>query len=164
MPLDNWLIMSYIHSGISTHATLTIGLVFDTGNRNDTYVLSQIDNKLQMCWTRRRWSSEHEKIILWCMKNYIHERINSTRCSRIIVRQINGIFFLNLEVRFKLFFLMDSCSPHLAFQESDWCHLGIIEHFEIFKMAAKMVAKYNLFLVFQWLWLKKIFFCTTVCC
>ena len=27
--------------------------------------------------------------------------------------------FWNLEVRFKLFFLMDSCSSDLAFQESD---------------------------------------------
>ena len=36
-----------------------------------------------------------------------------------LVRQINGIFLWNLEIRFKLFFLMDSCSPDLAFQESD---------------------------------------------
>ena len=50
---------------------------------------------------------------------------------------------VDLEVGFKLFFFTDSCSPDLAGQESDWCHIGIIEHFEIFKMAAKMVAKYT---------------------
>ena len=33
--------------------------------------------------------------------------------------QINSIFFGDLEIRFKLFFLIGSCSADLAIQESD---------------------------------------------
>ena len=44
----------------------------------------------------------------------------------------------DLELDFKLFFFADSCCSDIALDESNWCHSGIIERFEILKMASKM--------------------------
>ena len=75
----------------------------------------------------------------------------------LLVLQIFGVFYRAPEIGFELFFLTDSCSQDLALQESDSCHLGTIEHFEIFKMASRMVAKYMLALVWLCLGLKYLF-------
>ena len=39
---------------------------------------------------------------------------------------------------------MDSGSAYIIHEKSEWCHSGIIEHFDIFKMASKMEASYKL--------------------
>ena len=39
---------------------------------------------------------------------------------------------------FKFFFFVDSCCSGIVIDESNWCHSGIIERFEILKMASKM--------------------------
>ena len=39
---------------------------------------------------------------------------------------------------------MDSGSAYIVLVKSEWCHSGIIEHFDIFKMASKMEANYKL--------------------
>ena len=44
----------------------------------------------------------------------------------------------NLELDFKVFFFADSCCSDIVVDESSWCHSGIIERFEILKMASKM--------------------------
>ena len=44
----------------------------------------------------------------------------------------------DLELDFKVFFFVDSCCSGIALDESNWCHSGIIERFEILKMASKM--------------------------
>ena len=44
----------------------------------------------------------------------------------------------DLELDFKVFFFMDSCCWGIVLDESNWCHSGIIERCEIFKMASKM--------------------------
>ena len=44
----------------------------------------------------------------------------------------------DLELVFKVFFFVDSCCWGIVIDESNWCHSGIIECFEIFKMASKM--------------------------
>ena len=44
----------------------------------------------------------------------------------------------DLELDFKVFFFVDSCCWGIVINESNWCHSGIIERFEIFKMAPKM--------------------------
>ena len=44
----------------------------------------------------------------------------------------------DLELDFKVFFFVDSCCWGIVLDESIWCHSGIIERFEIFKMASKM--------------------------
>ena len=44
----------------------------------------------------------------------------------------------NLELDFKVFFFADSCCSDIVVDESNWCHSGIIERFEILKMASKM--------------------------
>ena len=44
----------------------------------------------------------------------------------------------DLELDFKVFFFADSCCLGIVLDESNWCHSGIIERFEIFKMASKM--------------------------
>ena len=44
----------------------------------------------------------------------------------------------DLELDFKVFFSVDSCCWGIVLDESNWCHSGIIERFEIFKMASKM--------------------------
>ena len=75
-----------------------------------------------------------------------------TRFSLIILFPKNSIFnilcvcFLfspvenqnNLELDFKVFFFADSCCSDIVVDESNWCHSGIIERFEILKMASKM--------------------------
>ena len=38
---------------------------------------------------------------------------------------------------------MDSGSAYIVLEKSEWCHSGIIEHFDIFKMASKMEANYK---------------------
>ena len=43
-----------------------------------------------------------------------------------------------LELDFKVFFFIDSCCSDIVHDESNWCHSGIIERFEILKMASKM--------------------------
>ena len=35
---------------------------------------------------------------------------------------------------------MDSGSAYIVPEKSEWCHFGTIEHFDIVKMASKMVA------------------------
>ena len=42
---------------------------------------------------------------------------------------------------------MDSGSAYIVLEKSEWCHSGIIEHFDIFKMASKMEANYKLKIV-----------------
>ena len=42
---------------------------------------------------------------------------------------------------------MDSGSAYIVLEKSKWCHSGIIEHFDIFKMASKMEASYKLKIV-----------------
>ena len=44
----------------------------------------------------------------------------------------------DLELDFKVFFFADSCCSDIVLDESNWCHSGIIERFEILKMASKM--------------------------
>ena len=45
----------------------------------------------------------------------------------------------DLELDFKgVFFFVDSCCAGIVLDESNWCHSGIIERFEILKMASKM--------------------------
>ena len=45
----------------------------------------------------------------------------------------------DLELDFNVFFFFaDSCCWDIALDESNWCHSGIIERFEILKMASKM--------------------------
>ena len=44
----------------------------------------------------------------------------------------------DLELGFKVFFFVDSCCWGFVLDESNWCHSGIIERFDIFKMASKM--------------------------
>ena len=44
----------------------------------------------------------------------------------------------DLELDFKVFFFVDSCCGDIVLDESNWCHSGTIERFEIFKMASKM--------------------------
>ena len=45
----------------------------------------------------------------------------------------------DLELDFKgFFFFVDSCCTAIVLDESNWCHSGIIERFEILKMASKM--------------------------
>ena len=44
----------------------------------------------------------------------------------------------DLELDFKVFFFDDSCCSGIVIDESNWCHSGIIEQFEILKMAPKM--------------------------
>ena len=44
----------------------------------------------------------------------------------------------DLELDFKVFFFVDSCSWGIVIDESNWCHSGIIERSKIFKMASKM--------------------------
>ena len=44
----------------------------------------------------------------------------------------------DLELDFKVIFFVDSCCWGIVLDESKWCHSGIIERFEIFKMASKM--------------------------
>ena len=44
----------------------------------------------------------------------------------------------DLELDFKVYFFVDSCCWGTVFDESNWCHSGIFERFEIFKMASKM--------------------------
>ena len=39
---------------------------------------------------------------------------------------------------------MDSGSAYIVLEKSEWCHSGIIEHLDIFKMAYKMEANYKL--------------------
>ena len=65
-------------------------------------------------------------------------------CCALEVQQILGEFSEDLELDFKLFFLMDSGSAYIVLEKSEWCHSGIIEHFDIFKMASKMAANYKL--------------------
>ena len=43
-----------------------------------------------------------------------------------------------LELDFKVFFFVDSCCAGIVLDESNWCRSGIIERFEILKMASKM--------------------------
>ena len=47
----------------------------------------------------------------------------------------------DLELDFKVFFLADSCCSDIELDESNWCHSGIIERFEILKMASKMAVR-----------------------
>ena len=54
---------------------------------------------------------------------------------------------VDLEVGFKLFFFTDSCSPDLAGQESDWCHIGIIEAFWDIQDGGQNGSKIYIFLV-----------------
>ena len=42
---------------------------------------------------------------------------------------------------------MDSGSAYTVLEKSEWCHSGIIEHYDIFKMASKMAANYKLKIV-----------------
>ena len=42
----------------------------------------------------------------------------------------------------KFFFFVDSYCWGILFDESNWCHSGIIERFEKLKMASKMAASY----------------------
>ena len=44
----------------------------------------------------------------------------------------------DVELDFKVFFFVDSCCWGIVLDEFNWCHSGIIERFEIFKMASKM--------------------------
>ena len=44
----------------------------------------------------------------------------------------------DLELDFKVFFFADSCCSDIVLDDSNWCHSGIIERFEILKMASKM--------------------------
>ena len=44
----------------------------------------------------------------------------------------------DLELYFKVFFFADSCCSDIVVDEFKWCHSGIIERFEILKMASKM--------------------------
>ena len=39
---------------------------------------------------------------------------------------------------------MDSGSAYIVLEKSEWCQTGIIEHFDIIKMASKMGANYKL--------------------
>ena len=39
---------------------------------------------------------------------------------------------------------MDSGSAYIVHEKTEWCHSGIIEHFDIFKMASKIEANYKL--------------------
>ena len=39
---------------------------------------------------------------------------------------------------------MDSGSAYIVLEKYEWYHSGIIEHFDIFKMASKMAANYKL--------------------
>ena len=48
----------------------------------------------------------------------------------------------DLELDFKVFFFTDSCCSDIVHDESNWCHSGIIERFEKFKMASKMAVSY----------------------
>ena len=45
--------------------------------------------------------------------------VNIKSVEHLIVWQINGIFFLKPGSKVQTFFLMDSCSTDLIFQESD---------------------------------------------
>ena len=44
----------------------------------------------------------------------------------------------DLELDFKVFFFADACCLDIVLVESNSCHSGIIERFEILKMASKM--------------------------
>ena len=44
----------------------------------------------------------------------------------------------DLELDFKVFFFVGSYFSGIVLDESNWCHSGIIERFEILKMASKM--------------------------
>ena len=44
----------------------------------------------------------------------------------------------DLELDFRVFFFADSFCLGIVLDESNWCHSGIIERFEILKMASKM--------------------------
>ena len=44
----------------------------------------------------------------------------------------------DLELDFKVFFFDDSFCSGIVLDESNWCHSGIIERFELLKMASKM--------------------------
>ena len=48
----------------------------------------------------------------------------------------------DLELDFKVFFFMDSCCSDIVYDESNWCHSGIIERLEKSKMAYKMAVSY----------------------
>ena len=48
--------------------------------------------------------------------------------------------WLNLEILYKVFFLIDFCSPGYTLSESAGCTLCTLERFEKFKMASKMAA------------------------
>ena len=50
------------------------------------------------------------------------------------------------------FFIADSVRGHVVVEESEWCRAGIIEHFEKFKMAAKMAAKMIFLLLYGIEW------------
>ena len=39
---------------------------------------------------------------------------------------------------------MDSGSAYIVLEKTEWCHSGIHEHFDIFKMVSKMEANYKL--------------------
>ena len=81
----------------------------------------------------------------------------------VLVLQNCGVFYRNPEIWFKHFFLTDSCSQDLSFKNLTG-HLVIIEHFEIFKMASRTVAKYMLSLVLLCLGLEYLFLFTTFGC
>ena len=58
-----------------------------------------------------------------------------------LVRQKNGEICLDQEMGFKVFFFTDSCSLDIVFEDSNWWHFVIIDHFEIFKMGKRRAGK-----------------------
>ena len=55
-----------------------------------------------------------------CLKIYLYKKALFIFVNNIIlVLQIYGVFYRDPEIGFKLFFLTDSCSQDLAFQESE---------------------------------------------
>ena len=61
----------------------------------------------------------------------------------MIVRQNSGEIKEDLELDFKLLYFVDSSSAYNVLNISERCHSGIIEHFDIPKMASKMEANYK---------------------
>ena len=95
---------------------------------------------------------------LFCITNFQHYpsrslykikciRINilSWKCCLSLLHNIQSKHFSSpvdnqndLELDFKVFFFADPFCSDIELDESNWCHSGIIEHFEILKMASKM--------------------------
>ena len=120
----NWFLLQYKTS----HSYL----------KGKAYHTSVLLNTLETALDLARFSNNMNKKLIHC-------QWGQNRCSLIytIPHQISPIENQNdLELDFKGFFFVDSCGWAIVLYESNWCHSGITECFEIFKMASKMAVRY----------------------